>query len=231
MVRALLRNFSSVLLAPCCLVCGERGMAGLDLCTDCVAALPWNLDVCRQCGLALPAAAADCDYCSLVSPPYTLTQVALRYAFPVDSLLRRFKFHGDLAGGAVLATLMQWALDPAERPQMLVPVPLHRSRLRGRGYDQALELAKALSRECRLPLCRDRLVRLRATERQTELNAEARQQNVRDAFAIRPGPALPEHVALVDDVMTTGATVSECAEVLLAAGVQRVDIWAVARAL
>jgi ComF family protein len=165
------------------------------------------------------------------SPPYTLTQAALRYAFPVDSLLRRFKFHGDLAGGAVLATLMQWALDPAERPQMLLPVPLHHARLRRRGYDQALELAKALSRECRLPLCRDRLVRRRATEPQTELNAEARLQNVRGAFALRAGPDLPEHVALVDDVMTTGATVSECAEVLLAAGVRRVDIWAVARAL
>jgi ComF family protein len=156
---------------------------------------------------------------------------AFRYGFPVDRLLPRFKFHQDLAAGALLASLMCWALDPADTPQLLVPVPLHRARLRRRGYDQALELAKRLSHECRLPLCRDRLVRQRPTQAQTELGARARKDNVRDAFRLRPGPALPAHVALVDDVMTTGATLAECARVLLAAGVQRVDVWTLARAL
>ena len=93
-----------------------------------------------------------------------------------------------------------------------------------------MELAKALSRECKVPLGRDRLVRLRATEAQTELGASARQENVRGAFGLRAGVSLPGHVALIDDVMTTGATVGECAQVLRAAGVQRVDIWAIARA-
>ena len=220
-----------VLLAPCCLVCGEAGVAGLDLCSDCIAELPWNRAACRQCGLPRPDGTAECAHCQLAPPPYSLTQAALRYSFPIDRLLPRFKFHGDLAAGAVLATLMHWSLDPDQRPALLIPVPLHRSRLRRRGYDQALELAKALSRECQLPLCRDRLVRRRATSPQTELGAQARQANVRDAFQLRAGPVLPAHVALVDDVMTTGATVSECAEVLLAAGVERVDIWAIARAL
>lgn len=231
MMAALARRFSLVLLAPRCLVCCEPGHGGLDLCMECCMALPWNLDACRQCGLPLNGDASHCGACQLSPPPYTLTQSALHYAFPVDRLLPRFKFHGDLAAGTVLATLLHWAVDPAELPQALVPVPLHRSRLRQRGYDQALELAKALARECRLPLCADRLVRARATSAQTELGATARLNNVRDAFAIRPGRALPAHVALIDDVMTTGATVSECAHVLLAAGVERVDVWTVARAL
>ena len=225
------RKLSAVLLAPRCLVCAESGHAGLDLCVDCRAALPWNHQACRQCGLPLPDDGSDCGRCREATPPYTRTQSALRYAFPIDRLLPRFKFHGDLAAGAVLATLMHWALDPADFPQLLIPVPLHPARLRQRGYDQALELTKALSRECRLPLCGNRLRRVRATEPQTELGAEARQRNVRRAFGLRAGPPLPAHVALVDDVMTTGATVSECAETLLDAGVDRVDIWTIARAL
>lgn len=231
MMAGLARRFSLALLAPRCLVCAEPGHGGLDLCVECCMALPWNLDACRQCGLPLQGDASHCGACQLSPPPYTLTQSALHYAFPVDRLLPRFKFHGDLAAGTVLATLMHWALDPSQFPQLLIPVPLHRSRLRQRGYDQALELAKALARECRLPLCRDRLVRRRATQAQTELGADARQLNVRGAFSLRPGVALPAHVALVDDVMTTGATVGECALVLREAGVARVDVWTVARAL
>ena len=230
-IRRLLGFVSQALLAPRCLVCGESGEAGLDLCHACRAALPWNTDVCRRCGLAPTPGELECGLCSFCPPPYTLTQAPLRYAFPVDRLLPRFKFHGDLAAGAVLATVMQWALDPAEYPQALVPVPLHRRRLRQRGYDQALELARQLARDCRIALCHDRLVRLRCTAAQTELGAHARARNVRGAFGLRPGTALPRHIAVVDDVMTTGATVAECCQVLLEAGVQRVDVWTVARAI
>ena len=101
---------------------------------------------------------------------------------------------------------------------------------RSRGYDQALELARALARGVRVPLLANALVRRRATHPQTELGAAERQRNVRDAFALRPDASLPPHVALVDDVMTTGATLAECARVLLSSGLQRVDAWTIARA-
>ena len=143
----------------------------------------------------------------------------------------RFKFHGDLAAGALAATLLSWSLDPAEAPQALLPVPLHRGRLRQRGYDQALELARALSAQCGIPLLANRLRRVRRTLPQTELGADARLRNVQGAFALRGRQPWPRHVALVDDVMTTGATLAECAHVLLEAGVARVDVWTVARAL
>ena len=115
-------------------------------------------------------------------------------------------------------------------PQLIVPVPLHRARLRQRGYNQALELARPLAHALRLPLRHDLLHRIRSTHAQTELGAIARRRNVRDAFHVPSGAALPAHVALLDDVMTTGATLAECARVLRRAGVQRVDLWALARA-
>jgi ComF family protein len=218
------------LLPPTCVVCGGDGADGLDLCAECRAGLPWNADACQRCGLPLAGPEPVCGLCRLVPPPLARVQCALRYEFPVDRLLPRLKFHGDLAAGAVLATLTSWALDPEDRPQALVPVPLHPARLRQRGYDQALELARGLARRGGPPVRAELLRRVRATAAQSRLDARARQGNLRDAFALRSGVAVPAHVALVDDVMTTGATLHECARVLRAGGVQRVDAWCVARA-
>ena len=215
------------LLPPRCLVCAQAGTGGLDLCRYCLAQLPWNREGCPRCALPLRPG-TDCPRCLRAPPPYLRAQAAFEYRFPLDRLLPRFKFHGDLAAGALLATLLHWSLDPQDAPQALLPVPLHRSRLRQRGYDQALELAKALSRESGLPLLAHRLWRCRRTQAQTRLHAGARRGNVLGAFALATGPPLPAHVALVDDVLTTGATASECAQLLLAAGVVRVDVWAVA---
>lgn len=224
-----LRRGSRWLLAPRCLVCSEAGADGLDLCRWCRAELPWNDPACPRCALPL-VAGLDCPRCLSEAPPFARAHAAFRYEFPVDRLLPRFKFHADLAAGALLATLMQWSLDPSQWPQALLPVPLHTSRLRSRGYDQALELAKALARETGLPLLASRVRRARRTQAQTELGASARRRNVAGAFVLARGPPLPAHVALVDDVLTTGATAGECAHVLLDAGVERVDVWAVASA-
>jgi ComF family protein len=216
------------LLAPRCLVCGEPGLAQCDLCAACAGVLPWNQPCCARCGLPLPIAAETCGRCLRRPPPFDRTQAAFRYAFPLDRLLPRFKFHGDLAAGALLSRLMAGAVGEPPWPEVLVPVPLHRGRLRERGYDQALELARALGRRLHVPV--QGLVERRvATQAQTTLTAGARRRNVRGAFGCRSGP-LPAHVALVDDVMTTGATVHECARVLRLAGVARIDVWVVARA-
>jgi ComF family protein len=115
-------------------------------------------------------------------------------------------------------------------PDLILPVPLHRGRLRQRGYNQALELAKPLARAFGIPLQNALLQRQRATPAQTELDAVTRRRNMHGAFALRAGTQLPVHVAILDDVMTTGATLAECARVMKRAGVQRVDVWALARA-
>jgi ComF family protein len=227
--RAWAQDLGQVLLPARCLVCGERGAGGQDLCHDCRVALPWNGSACARCALPLPVPAPRCGRCRTAPPPFDGSHAALRYGFPLDRLLPRLKFHGDLAAGRLLAELGAEALAAAPRPQLLLPVPLHPARLRQRGYDQALELARPLAQALGLPLCADRLRRQRATAAQSELGAQARKRNVRDAFALRASP-LPAHVAVFDDVMTTGATLAECCRLLKRAGVARVDAWAIARA-
>jgi ComF family protein len=217
------------LLPARCLLCAEAGADGLDLCAACAAALPWNRAACARCGLPLPAPEPACRRCLRAPPAFAATYAPWRYAFPLDRLLPRLKFHGDLAAGALVAARMREALRAAPRPQALVPVPLHRARLRERGYDQALELARPLARGLGLALRTDLLRRTRATAAQSDLAAAARRRNVRGAFVVDTCAGVPAHVALVDDVMTTGATLGECARALRAAGVARVDVWVAAR--
>lgn len=220
----------SALLFPLrCLLCGEPGSTGRDLCAACARGLPWSLDACRRCALPLPAGTGKqllCGQCQQEQSPLQEVRASFLYGAPVDGLLRRFKFHQDLAAGRLLSQLMLSQQGEGPRPQALVPLPLHCSRLRQRGYDQALELARPLARALQLPLC-TALRRTRATRAQSELDAAARKRNVRAAFsAIGP---LPAHVTLVDDVMTTGATLQAAASALRKAGAERVDAWVCAR--
>ncbi len=162
-------------------------------------------------------------------PPLASTTAVFVYGFPLDRLVPRFKFHHDLAAGRMMAELMAGPLASAPRPDVVVPVPLHAHRLRRRGYDQALELARPLARSLGLPLRADLLERIRATAPQSELDADARHRNLTRAFAVTASAPLPAHVALVDDVMTTGATLHAAAKALRKAGVARVDAWVCAR--
>ena len=214
----------------CCLVCGEAcEPRSHGLCAACRGALPWNRSACLRCGLPLPLPAAACGHCQRRPPPLAETRSVFRYEPPLDRLLPRLKFHDDLAAGHLLGTLMAQALAGTERPAALVPLPLHRRRLRGRGFDQTLELAKPLARALHVPLMDDVLVRVRETAPQSRLDAAARHRNLSRAFAVREGAILPAHVVLIDDVMTTGATLHAAADALLRAGVARVDAWVCAR--
>lgn len=224
-----LRNDATRLLWPTrCLVCEDAGQEGLDLCVACEADLPFNAAACRGCAVPLPEA-GTCGACLGARSPLVEVHAAFVYAAPLDRLLPRLKFAGDLAAGRLVAQLMAAPLRQAPRPQALVPLPLHRARLRRRGFDQALELARPLGRALGLPVLDGALQRVRATAEQSTLSAVARRRNVRGAFAVRPRLPLPAHVALVDDVMTTGATLRAAALALRQAGVQRVDAWVAAR--
>ncbi len=233
-----------LLWPPVCLVCRERAghapdkPGDRDLCPACADALPWNRSACGACALPLPVPAAACGACLRRPPPLTATRAVFRYAAPLDRLLPRLKFHGDLAAGRLCANLMADALagsladDPrpeAPVPRVLIPLPLHRDRLRARGFDQALELARPLGRAMALPVADDLLRRVRDTAPQSRLDAAARRRNLRGAFALAPGATPPAHAVLVDDVMTTGATLYAAADALLRAGAQRVDAWVCAR--
>ncbi|HKT27661.1 ComF family protein [Dyella sp.] len=213
-----------------CLLCGDAGAHGMDLCADCAAELPRNTQCCQRCALPLPLSAPLCGRCQRKAPPWDAAWAPFRYAWPLDRLETRFKFGRDLAAGRVLATLWQRETFPIDVPQMIIPVPLHRHRLRKRGYNQALELARSLASSLDIPCRHDVLLRTRHTHAQTGLDAIERRRNLRGAFAVCNGVALPAHVVVLDDVFTTGATLAECVRTLRRAGVARVDAWALARA-
>jgi ComF family protein len=221
------------LLPVRCLLCGGSGAAERDLCGGCQADLPRNHTCCARCALPLAHAAAQCGECLRREPAYSRAWAPFRYAHPLDLLEARFKFRRDLAAGRVLAELLveSASRNPSlQRPQRLLCVPLHASRLRERGFNQALELARPLARALGIPLDTRLLQRTRHTAAQTGLDAGERRRNLNGAFAVGRVDSVPAHVAILDDVMTTGSTLNECARVLRRAGVVRVDVWALARA-
>jgi ComF family protein len=205
------------LLPPTCLLCGGAGSAdGLDLCGRCLQSLP----------------RAD----PVTTPPYVAVVCPCIYAYPLDHCIRAFKFQGERAWARVLGTLLALERRRAGNvlpgavplPDLVVPVPLHLRRLRERGYNQSADLARFAAFSLRLPLATDALERCRATGVQSSLPAAARAANVAGAFrALRP--LRGRHVALVDDVLTTGSTAAAAAAALAAAGAGSVELWVVAR--
>lgn len=217
------------LLPPRCLACAEAG-DGADLCERCALALAVNAPACECCALPLHGL-GPCGACLGQPPPQSLALAPWRYEGTVAWLLRRFKFQHDLAAGRVLARQALERLDPWpgwRGVSCVVPMPLHADRLGRRGYNQALELARPWARAKHLPLQPELLQRRRATMPQTELDAAARRRNVRGAFAASDCKGAT--VLLVDDVMTTGASVGEAARALVRAGAAEVRVLVAARA-
>jgi len=215
-----------------CTLCGNPGMPGLDLCAACRADLPWNTSACPGCARPLPAGASAwrCGACLSHPPAWDIAFSALHYALPVDALVQQLKFHGRLARARLLGELLAQALQSERHtpwPAALIPVPLHPNRLRERGFNQARELALPLARHFAIPLRDDLARRIRATAPQVGLTAAARARNLRGAFAIDGAP--PAHVALIDDVLTTGSTLTAMSLALRAAGSMQIEVWTPAR--
>ena len=204
------------------------------LCSDCVARFAAPVPRCSACGLPLAHEAPVCGECLREPPPFDCTVCAVDYVFPWDHLIRQFKFHHQVDLADTLATRLAAAVQRrgASAVQWVLPVPVSDQRLRERGYDQAWELARRVAAALQRPARADALVRTLDTVHQTELGRAARRRNLRAAFFV-PGPARAAlqgaRVALVDDVMTTGATLREAAAALRRAGVAAVDVWVLAR--
>ena len=175
-----------------------------------------------------------CGPCRSQPPAFTYARSAAGYEDPLREALRAFKFAGRRALAAPLADLiieMGPSCLPVAAPDLLVPVPLHPRRERERGFNQALLLARRLSRGWNVPVRADVLIRVAATRPQTDLTAAERRANVRHAFALRrPDLVTGRHVVIVDDILTTGSTASACALRLREAGAAVVGVITVARA-
>lgn len=224
------------LFAQCILCLGSNPHPDTQLCGGCEADLPWQQASCQRCALPLPHPAAQCGRCLKAPPSFSHALAPLLYRFPIDSLIPAFKYHGQTDIGRLLGQLLaeaaaDWLLqDIAPCPDLLLPVPMHRKRQAQRGYNQAYELARDVARRTRLRCHPGLLERTRATLSQQGLDAKARRQNLRGAFNCpEPEQLQGKHVALIDDVMTTGVTVSEASHTLLQAGAASVQVWCVAR--
>lgn len=220
------------LLAPTCVLCGAPGADGLDLCAGCLGDLPMNLVACPRCArpLPMPTDGIICGACLRHPPPHFASHIPYLYLDAIPGLVLGAKFHGRLNLARLLGLCLARSLNRvgAQRPEFVIPVPLHPQRWRERGYNQAQEIARALSSELAIPVDTQTCVRLHANRPQVGLEREERRLNVRGAFGVTR-TILAKHVAILDDVVTTGSTAAEVAKVLLQAGVQRVDLWGVAR--
>jgi ComF family protein len=198
------------------------------VCLACAASLARSDGACARC--ALPSAGAPvCGACARRPPRFDAARACFEYRFPVDRLVQRFKFAGDLAVGRWLAGSMASVL-PRGGADLLVVPPLSRARLRSRGFNQSLELARPIARALGIAVDARALVKLRETDPQPGLGRAQRLRNLRGAFAC-DADLRGLHVAIVDDVLTTGATAQELSRVLKGAGAARVSVWAAARAL
>ena len=218
------------LLPSRCTLCLAADPTGLSLCRDCRADLPWLALSCPRCALPLVAPGQACGACQTRPPGFDRSVALFQYAPPIDHLIQQFKFGQGLYLARLFAALLAERLHDSARPDCVIPVPLHPSRQRARGFNQALEIARPLARhlDCRLDHCSCR--RTRATPAQSLLQAAQRRRNLRGAFALAR-PLTARHVALVDDVMTTGSTLEALAKTLRTAGVETIEVWVCARAL
>lgn len=218
-----------------CLLCDESTDTSHPICTPCESELPWLGDQCQVCALPLPLPGLTCGQCLKIPPAFAQVVAPWAYGFPIDSLITRFKHRAQWPFGRLLAELLGQSLhhrfdEGLTRPDALVPVPLSNQRLRERGYNQAAMLAQWLSDSLTIPCEEHLLLRTQDTTAQQELNAEARRRNLRTAFALVPDARIEgRHLALVDDVLTTGTTAHYLARLLMTGGARQVDVYCLAR--
>lgn len=240
----MLRYLLNFLYPPRCAVCASALPTDTDrrLCRPCLASVePVGSRLCLVCGAPFGQGdgAERCRRCQLSPPAFDSARAITRYRAGADgsntvgALLRRHKYGLDQSLGRALAEYLDLAPELGGAAyDVVIPVPLHRRRLRWRGFNQAALLGVAMSRRLKCPVDVSALTRIRATPPQTARDHNQRVRNVRGAFRVRrPARVAGRRVLLIDDVMTTGATASECARMLRGAGARSVDVLTLARVL
>ena len=230
-----MQDLLALLLPRICLLCGDGAEEPYNLCTGCIRALPRIEAFCRRCALPLSTADSEvCVQCVSAPLPFRHAVAAFRYVDPLDTLIQRLKYQRDLSVASTLGRLLAERIADSgdtEGPECILPVPLHTRRLRVRGFNQSLEVARTLASGTGIPVKPLWVGRARDTPVQSRARSvRARHLNVRGAFTASRRLARFRRVAIVDDVVTTGATAAELARCILARGVESVDLWCVARA-
>ena len=224
-----IKKFLYAFLPGTCILCESPSHRTLDLCTSCELELPWLNNQCLLCGIPLPEGNAICGKCLLIKPAFTRCYSAFIYEYPIDRLILEFKTNHKLAIGKILATLLAESFPEGfTPPDLLIPIPLHKSSYRKRGFNQSIEIAEVLSDTWSIPIDTRNCRRITRTLEQKSLHADDRIRNMRGAFTIDESYN-GQRIAIVDDVVTTGATVSEFARLIMSEGAGSAEVICLAR--
>ena len=236
-IPRLLHNLSFHIFPGSCLLCGVHSERPRDLCSDCENDLPANQLCCPRCAIPLIHTLLPlnnnqlCGQCISEPPPFDQCLAPLRYEFPINLLVSRFKYRGKFCNGVLLADILLkhiLSTQSSEELDLIVPVPLHWQRQFVRGFNQSHWLAKYLGHHLNIPVNDQLLKRCNNTPSQKGLKRKQRQKNLKGAFLVN-GNLTGKRIALVDDVVTTGSTVTEISKLLKKAGAKHIEIWCLAR--
>lgn len=216
-----------------CIICNDNADRELDLCIECEKILPWLKNSCLYCAASLPLSTQSiCGTCLKNPLPFHKLCVLFSYTEIIKKLIIGLKFQQRLIYAYILGTLLAEKISSQYRneklPDIIVPVPLHKKRLYERGFNQAIELARPISKKLNIPIEFKRCKRVVNTAAQSSLPANQRSNNVKNAFVVHEQLTY-KHIALLDDVMTTGHTLIETSRALYSVGVKRIDVWCCAR--
>lgn len=221
-------NFLRCLFRRHCLLCLRKSDQHFEICSCCEKNLPRILSRCRHCGVSLPESITICGKCLKKQPAFDCIIAPFAYETPIQKLIIDLKFHHKLANAKILGTLLAKQLHDTEKPDLIIPVPLHEKRLRERGFNQAIEIAKPISKTLSIPIDRLSCKRIRYTEPQSLTPAKLRRKNVKNAFEVCRDIS-GKHIAIIDDVATSGHTINELAHALKKAGAIKIQAWCCAK--
>jgi ComF family protein len=239
----LVQKLLSQLFPSRCIICQQTVNSPavnehIEICPECLSSLPHNTTCCGRCALPLAEEISEsvlCGRCIQKSPVFDYAHSLFHYEDDIIKLVHQLKFSEKITyartiGEMLLLKLQDEILATNEKPECLLPVPLHKARLRQRGFNQSIEIARVIAKKLEIPMVIDAVVRQRSTDSQTGLNAKLRQKNIKGAFRIEHEFNY-KHVLIIDDVVTTGSTVNELAKLLKRNKVKRVGVLSIARAL
>ncbi len=231
MINKCINFIQNIIFAQSCMNCRRPSDTPNAICRECYPQLPTNRLCCRQCALPLKTETSHlCGHCQKTPPVFDSAFIPFRYAPPIDQWIWKFKFRNDQVSGKLLADLFikKWHESPATIPEILIPVPLHASRLRQRGFNQSLWLARYIGNQLGIKVDSRSVRRNLKTPPQHELNMQQRKTVLTKAFTLK-GNIKYRHAAIVDDVLTSGSTVNEISKLLRSKGCATIDCWAIAR--
>ncbi|PHS68883.1 MAG: amidophosphoribosyltransferase [Methylophaga sp.] len=227
LTHGLTQLYSKLMPVPC-LLCGSCSQQW-PLCDACITQLPQLGNACPRCATPSPITIM-CGKCLNQPPEQDLSFSLFHYQDPIDRLIIALKYHDKIFLTKLFAHLMSEQLQQRQLPQLLIPIPLHHRRLKMRGYNQSSELAKALSQQLSISTDQHCLIRNKNTDPQASLPYDQRKRNMHGAFTLIQ-PSVPQHVALIDDVLTTGHTVNAAATLLRQAGAATIEVWTIGRTI